>query len=46
VSRYVEPFPFYLFVCLNIVCHVFRLTYCVLVFGGPVHLASRSGVGV
>jgi hypothetical protein len=46
VSHCVEPFPFELFVCLNFTCHVFRLTYCMLVFGGPVHLASRSGVGV
>ena len=26
--------------------HVYRLTYCVLVSGGPVIFASRSGVGV
>jgi len=38
----------FLLFCLlfNFACHVFRLTFCVLVFGGPVHLASRSGVGV
>jgi hypothetical protein len=35
-----------LFVVLNFACHVSCLTYCMLVFGGPVHLASRSGVGV
>ena len=46
MSRCVEPFPFDLVVCLNFACHVFCLTYCVLVFGGPVHLASRLGVGV
>ena len=35
-------------ICLlfNFACHVSRLTYCVLVFGGPVHLASRSEVRV
>jgi len=39
-------FSFWFVCCLNFACHVFRLTYCVLVFGGPVHLASRLGVGV
>ena len=37
---------FWFVCCLNFACHVFRLTCCVLVFGGPVHLASRPGVGV
>ena len=38
----------FLLICLlfNFACHVSRLTYCVLAFDGPVHLASRSGVGV
>lgn len=41
-----RAFSFCYVCCLNFACHVFRLTYCVLVFSGPVHLASRSGVGV
>ena len=38
----------FLWICmlLNLRMPCFRLTYCLLVFGGPVHLASRSGVGV
>jgi hypothetical protein len=45
VSHDVEPFPL---ICLlfNLRMPCFRHTYCLLVFGGPVHLASRSGVEV
>jgi hypothetical protein len=46
VSCCVEPFPFEFVCCLNFACLVFRLSFCVLVSGGPVHLTSRSGVGV
>jgi len=39
----------FLLICLlfaPIAYHVYRLSYCVLVSGGPVNFASRSGVGV
>jgi len=44
--RWVEPFPFDMFVvcttAYQFVCH----TFCVLVSGGPITFALRSGVGV
>ena len=39
----------FLLICLlfaPIAYHVYRITYCVLVSGGPIIFASRSGVGV
>jgi hypothetical protein len=45
-SSWAEPFPFDRFVVCTTAYHVICLTFCVLVSGGPVTFASRSGVGV
>jgi len=46
VSHCVWYFSLWLVSCLHLIAyHVYRLTFCVLVSGGPVIFASRSRVG-